>query len=111
MDIPHPNPVGDNDLSRFDVVHKLAVVPTTYNTSPDPCSGSKKGNRNKRASDGFLVEQGVTTTVGNAHNLFSRIKGWRDAAPLSLAMLCVSELKAVIGTACDISVQKRRNAS
>jgi hypothetical protein len=59
----------------------------------------------------FLWKQGVTTTVGYTHNLFSRIKGWRDAAPLGLAMLCVSELKAVIGTACDISVQKRLNAS
>ena len=52
----------------------------------------------------FLRKQDVTMTVGNAHNLFSRIKGWRDAAPLGLAMLCVRELKAVIGTACDINV-------
>jgi len=67
VDIPHPNPVGDNDLSRFDVVHKLTVVPTTYNTSPDPCSGGKKSNRDKprkrSSQEGALNNSGTVPLI------------------------------------------------
>jgi hypothetical protein len=93
----------NHDVARFGIVDSARHSALANQGVSRSLQGHQKSNRNKRAANGFHVEAGRHDDRHRTR-ITSRIKGWRDTAPLSGAAMC-KRVESSYLTACGISVR------